>query len=201
MVAGTVLSRLDRETGGFHAHVDRGWCHLLHDPSATREDYAHQLVASYGFEGPFEAACAYTPGLSQVVDLRGRARSGLIAQDLLALRLSPEQVTNLRCFQRPPFQDAVEALAWMYVVERPALVYDDIRKRLTSRFVDLTRACTYLRAYEGVATKQWAELGRALDDVCTSSDICDRLLKSVVEASEAIVEWQRTAAPGLRIVG
>ena len=61
---------------------------------------------------------------------------------------APDDVTNMRCFSLAPFQDAAEALAWMYVVQRPSLIHADIRDELTSRFVDLVRATSYLGAYE-----------------------------------------------------
>src|SRR4051794_4517693 len=69
---GTTLALLDRETRGLHAEADRG-CHRLLRDGANRDDYVHQLTVTYGFEVPFEAACSYTPGLGQLIDLRGRA--------------------------------------------------------------------------------------------------------------------------------
>lgn len=94
---GTMLARLDRETSAFHVETDRGWRRLLHDAATTRDDYLHQLTVTYGFESPFEAACSYTPGVAQVIDLRGRWRSGLLAQDLLALGYSSDDIAKIQC--------------------------------------------------------------------------------------------------------
>jgi hypothetical protein len=49
---------------------------------------------TYGFEAPFAAACARTPGLAHAIDLRGRARSGLIAQDLLSVGWTPRDIAS-----------------------------------------------------------------------------------------------------------
>jgi heme oxygenase len=199
--AGTTLARLDRETSRFHVDADRGWRHLLSSKEATRDDYIRQLFVSYGFEAPFEAACAYTPGVSQLIDLRGRARSGLIAQDLLSLGVSPDRLTSAATCDITPFQDGVEALGWMYVVERVTLGFEDIREALMSRFVDLRRATMYLSAYEHTASRRWAELGIAMDRVCTSEPLCHRVCEAATAAFEAKLTWQRSHGPALRSVG
>jgi len=139
----------------------------------------HQLIVTYGFELPFELACSHTPDLAQAIDLRGRSRSTLITQDLLALGCSMCEVKAIRYCELAPFQDAAEALAWMYVVERPTLVHGKIREELRSRFVDLSRVTTYLSAFEGNASKRRMELGIALDRLCVS----DRVYKRVVQAA------------------
>src|SRR4051794_36628851 len=133
---GTTLALLDRETRPLHAEADRGWGRFLHDCSTTRDDYFQQLAMTYGFEWSYEAACSYTPGVGQAIDLRGRWRAGLIAQDLLTLGYTAHDVEANRSYSLAPFQDAAEALAWMYVVERPTLIHEDIRDELVSRFVD-----------------------------------------------------------------
>lgn len=199
--AGTTLARLDRETAPLHADAERCWRHLMESDRATRQDYAKQLCVSYGFEAPFEAACAYTPGLSQVIDLRGRARAGLVAQDLLMLGWAPSQITAMHTRDIAPFQDPAEALAWMYVVERPTLMYEAVRQQLTARFTDLVRATTYLSAYEGHTSRRWAELGTALDRLCTSDQVRERVTAAANEAFQVQIEWHRSYSPALRSVG
>jgi len=198
---GTSLALLDRETREFHAEADRGWHRLLRDDRVTRDEYVHQLIVTYAFELPFELACSHTPGLAQTIDLRGRSRSTLITQDLLALGCSMDEVKAIRYCALAPFQDAAEALAWMYVVERPTLVHAQIREELRSRFVDLWRATTYLSAFEGNASKRRTELGIALDRLCVS----DRVRKRVIEAAhagfQALIEWQHAGNPAQQNVG
>ena len=109
--------RLDLETRPHHAAADAAWRELLVD-DVSEADYAAQLARVYGFEGPLEAAFAYTPGLVRVIDVRRRQRAGLIAQDLLALDVEPAQIANLPGLALAPFATIPEALGWMYVVER-----------------------------------------------------------------------------------
>jgi heme oxygenase len=198
---GTTLTLLDRETRSLHGDADRGWARLRRDGSTTRDDYLQQLTVTYGFESSYEAACSYTPGVGQAIDLRGRWRSGLLAQDLLALGCTAHDLEAMRCYFLAPFQDAAEALAWMYVVERPTLIHEEVRDELVSRFVDLTRATTYLHAFQGAVSKRRAELGIALDQLCVSDKIYQRVVEAARAGFHAIIEWQRTSNPPLRIVG
>ena len=195
-----MLARLDREMAPSHAEVDREWYGLLRDRSAPREEYGRQLIITYGFESPFELACSHTPGLSHSIDLRGRWRAGLIVQDLLALGAAAEDVPAIPCHALARFQDPAEALAWMYVIERPTLIYGDLRDELASRFGDLARATAYLGAYDGTASKRWAELGIALDRVCVSDEVCQRVVDAAHAAFRARSDW-RAGSASLRSAG
>lgn len=195
------LTELDREIRDEHGDADIGWKRLLDAETITREQYVRQLAVTYGFEAPYEAACAYTPGLAQVIDLRGRWRSGLIAQDLLALGWGPAQITNVKCCSLSPFSDAAEALGWMFVVERSTLLYHQLREQLTDRFVDLARACMYLSAYDNSANRRWGELGVALDHLCASGNVSDRIIAAARNAVGVQRDWRRANAQGLRSVG
>ncbi len=195
-----MLARLDRTMAPLHVEVDPGWHRLLRDRGATRDDYCRQLIVTYGFESPFELACARTPGLVHAIDLRGRRRAGLIVQDLLALGMAPEHVADIRCDAPAWFQDPVEALAWMYVVERPTLIHGELREELASRCVDLARATAYLGAYAGTASKRWAELGIALDRICVSDKVCRRVIDAAHAAACARSDWRAGSAP-VRSIG
>lgn len=199
--SGTTLALLDRETRAVQAEDDRGWHRLLRDDGATRDAYVHQLVVTYGFEFPFEVECSHTPGLGQLVDLRRRSRSMLIAQDLLALGHTVDELKAIRRHAFSPFEDAAGALAWMYAVERSTLIHGQVRERLTSRFADLGRATTYLRAFESDVSKRRAELGIALDRLCVSDQVCKRVIEAARAGFHALTEWQRTNDPVLKRVG
>jgi heme oxygenase len=162
-----MLMRLNMETRRDHSRADQPWLELM-GGDVTRGRYADHLVALYGFEAPFEAAIALTPGVGDRVQLRQRSRSGLIVQDLLALGLTPSRIARLpQCELLVPFRDHAEALGWMYVVERATLLHDAVRHYLEDR-LPVTGACGYLAAYDGVASTRWQELGQALDDVAAT---------------------------------
>src|SRR5688572_13373528 len=123
----SMLNRLDMETRAHHAEVDSYWLDLM-AAGVTREQYRAQLMRLYGFEAPLESALAYTPQLV-IADRRERMRSGLIAQDLLALGITPSKITALpQCSNIAPFADPGEALGWKYVMERPTQMHGAIKR-------------------------------------------------------------------------
>ena len=184
------LLRLNLETRAFHASADEGWLSLL-GADASRWDYVRQLIATYGFEAPVEAALAYTPGLKQAIDLRGRSRAGLLAQDLLALGLSASELARLpQCFPIAPFSGVVEALGWLYVAERATLLHDSIRRAIAKRIPDVAHACSYLSAYEGVANARWLELGHVLDRAAPDARATNELVTAACAGFRCLLAWR-----------
>ncbi len=94
-------------------------------------DYLFHLVAVYGFEAPLESAFALTPRFQLYVDLRERARTSWIVQDLLRLGLRPAKIARLpQCKAIVPFRDPAEALGWMYLLEHVTQHHDAMRANL-----------------------------------------------------------------------
>src|SRR5262245_46107069 len=134
----SMLTRLDLQTRAYHASVDACWLDLL-EPGVTRDQYRRQMIRVYGFEAPLESALAYTPHLV-IADRRERHRSGLIAQDLLALGVKPSSITALaQCSWIEPFADPTEALGWKYVAERHTQLHSAIMRNLIEH-IDVTDA-------------------------------------------------------------
>jgi len=191
--ASTALVRLNLETRSFHAPADEGWLALL-SPQVTRSDYLRQLVTVYGFEGPLEAAFAYTPSLRLFVDLRQRSRAGLIAKDLLALGLRAHAISTAPQCLLAPFSGPVEALGWMYVAERATLLHERVRRHLLSMLPNGPDICAYISAYEGVTGARWNELGHALDQAVRSETRMDDVIAAARSAFRTYLEWSRSAS-------
>jgi len=146
-----MLTRLNLETRAHHPEADYPWLELV-SLQASRAQYIDQLVATYGFEAPVEAALVLTPHLADVMVLRQRARSGLIVEDLLTLGFSPAKIARLpQCRRIAPFRDAAEALGWIYVLERSTLLHDTVRSHLASR-IPTVSTWAYLSAYRSAGT-------------------------------------------------
>lgn len=182
------MQRLDAETREFHPGIDSKWLDLMAG-GATRETYRSQLSCTYGFEAPLESALAYTPNLV-MPDRRERTRSGLIAQDLLALGLSPATVTALpQCRDLEQFKNPAEALGWKYVVERPTQLHSAIKRNLISRMSEAANACSYLSASDGVAASRWQQLGMLLDEVDEKHRAGDDIVAAARAAFTCMVAW------------
>jgi heme oxygenase len=121
-----------------------------------------------------------------------RARAGLIAQDLLALDLSPTQLTLIpQCQTVAPFTTVVEALGWVYAIERASLLHELIRHHLLQHIENIDNAIAYLSAHRGVAAERWAELGDAIDLVAISPVVVDKMIGSAIAAFECAHAWFR----------
>ncbi|HEX8106257.1 MAG TPA: biliverdin-producing heme oxygenase [Kofleriaceae bacterium] len=192
------LIQLNLATREHHVAADAPWLELL-VPTVTRRQYAEQLIKVYGFEAPLEAALRYTPGLSTLVDLRSRVRSGLIVQDLMRLGLGAGRIAALG--QRfVTFSSTLEALGWLYVVERATLLHGAIRRYLTLRVPELCGATSYLSAYDGVTGDRWSDLGNALETVAHAPPAKHQLIRAANQGFLAFCEWFE-GGTALRSVG
>ncbi len=184
---GTMLARLDVETRPYHASADGLWRDLM-EGSATPATYMHHLVRVYGFEAPLEAALAYTPGLSSVIDARGRVRSGLIVRDLLELGISAAKIAELPQSMIAPFGSVAEALGWMYVSERASILHEPVRRYLVARFPTLAGATCYLAA-GGEA--RWNEFADALEPYVRTRALQQQVAAAARDAFRCALDWFR----------
>jgi heme oxygenase (biliverdin-IX-beta and delta-forming) len=186
-----MLIRLNVETRALHPEADYPWLELM-SLDTSRNRYADHLVATYGFEAPVEAALALTPQLGEVIQLRQRARSGLIVEDLLALGLTPARIARLpQCRHIVPFRDPAEALGWMYALERVTLLHDAVRTHVAMRMPALS-AWNYLSAYSGIAGQRWQDFGRALDDYAVTPAAADHVVAGARAAFTCQRDWFAT---------
>jgi heme oxygenase len=179
--------QLNVATRAYHVDADTPWLDLM-VPDISIQRYVSYLLKVYGFEAPIEAAFRYTPGLASRVDLRARTRAGLLAHDLMRLGTSASQLAQLP--QRfTTFSSVVEALGWMYVVERSTLLHAGVHRYLVEHLPDVSQASSYLLAYEGVASLRWSELGAALDSEASSASVTRPLVLAANQAFCAHREW------------
>jgi len=154
-----------------------------------------QLVASYGLDAPLEAALAYTPHLEGFITVAPRFRSGLLAQDLLALGLSPSTIAGLRQCMIAPFANVAEACGWLYVHERATLLYDTVRIELIDRLPEVAEATSALHIHDGWIGVMWDELGETLDEIGCSASVEDRIIRAALEAFRTTLGWYHRPLP------
>jgi heme oxygenase len=181
--------QLNMATRAHHIEADAPWLDLM-VPTIGKHGYLNHLLKVYGFEAPLEAAFRYTPGLSALLDLRSRTRSGLIAQDLMRLGMSAVRLAELP--QRfTTFASPAEALGWMYVVERSTLLHGGVRRYVTQHVPDASDATSYLAAYDGATGVRWSELGGAFDAISPSPTITRQIVRAANSGFRALCDWFR----------
>ena len=190
------LLQLHIATRKHHDAADAHWLDLM-VPSVDQPEYVDHLVKIYGFEAPLESALRYTPGLSTLIDLRARTRTGLLAQDLMRLGMSASQIAKLP--QRfIAFSDAIDALGWMYVVERSALRHGGVLRYLVGHLPEVNRASSYLAAYDADTGNRWSELGAALDSVGHTEPVLHQLARAANQGFQALRDWFSEGDSGVR---
>lgn len=195
--AENALQKLDKATRRWHNAADEPWLSLLR-PDVSEREYCDHLVRVYGFEAPLEGACAYTPQLSRVIELRHLRRAGLIAQDLLALGMSPSAMASLpQCFSITPFTDVSEALGWLYVVERTTLLHDRIRRHLHQHLPDFGYASHYLRMFDHVPD-HWQRFGKTLDRAANRPELLEDVIEGAHAGFECMQRWFQSMGTRLR---
>lgn len=187
-----MLTRLNLETQAFHTLADEGWRRLL-TPEVTTAGYAEQLIRTYGFEGPLEAALAYTPNLDLVIPVHDRYRAGYIAQDLIALGMRPGEVARLPQQTIAPFAGPLEALGWMYVAERATALHDELRRYLEVRLPHAKHACVFLASSEGRVAQRWHAFGQALDRAARSERMANEIVAGALVCCRTWLEWVHRA--------
>jgi heme oxygenase len=188
-----MLMQLNNATREWHDVADEPWMELLRSDVGLR-DYLDQLVRMHGFVAPLEGALAYTPELPRLLDLRRLRRAGLIAQDLLALGVSPTDLSRLpQCFSITPFKDIPEALGWLYVVERSTLLHDRVRRHVLNRVPDAKRACAYLSMFDN-AGDSWRRFGKTVDRVASRAEVETEIIDAAHAGFSALQGWFRSFA-------
>ncbi len=186
------LARLNLATHGLHPYADAPWLRLL-AADVTQERYLEHLITVYGFESAVEAALSVTPHIGGAIQLRERARSGLIVEDLLSLGFTPQRIAHLpHCSSIVSFLDIPEAMGWMYVVERATLLHDATRQQLIARFG--APPCEYLSAYAGLVAARWQSFGEALDRVAQSPAVTEQIISAARAAFDCQQQWHSQPA-------
>jgi heme oxygenase len=192
-----MLTQLNLETRIHHAEVDADQLKVLELPDAAR--YREFMIRSYGFEASVESALALTTNLNQFVDLRDRAKAGLIAADLLALGMRPQELSKVPlCPWIETFDSIADALGWLYVVERKTLLHSAMLRHLTVRMPQIiVLASSYLSCYDHTAGTRWRDLGAALDRFATPES-ADQIVAAAHHAFWCQRDWFRRPERGSR---
>lgn len=187
-----LLTRLNAETQTHHADADSDVDRYLFCDGVSALDYRTYLQRVYGFLVPLEAALASAPDLHEVIDVRARTKSALVARDLIALGMAMAEVNQLpQCQGIPSFRGPAAALGWMYVIERPLLASAVIRGHLAAQLpAEMLHASSYFMCYAGQVGAMWRELGEAMDRVAATPAIADRIVIAAHEAFRTLHRWR-----------
>jgi heme oxygenase len=178
------VGHLHTATAVFHAVADADLIQACRSVTGYR-DY---LVRSYGFEVGVEAALAATPGVSDQIDLAARSRIAALRSDLETLGFEPPEVDEIpRWTQRSHFDEPVEALGWMFVLDRRTVAPGIAARELGRDRPMIGKAMAYFTKL--VARPTWSQLVSALEHVEADPRASIRLLDAASEGFRVRRAW------------
>jgi heme oxygenase len=89
-----------------------------------------------------------------------------------------------------PFAGPLEALGWMYVVERATPTHDEVRRYLGVR---LPHACVFLSSNAGHIGQRWHAFGQALDKAARTERMANDIIAGALVGFRTWLEWSHHA--------
>jgi len=187
-----VLTRVDDHTSVAGASADAQRLALIGEP-ADLATYRAFLARLYGFEAPAELAFQMTAGLTDVIDVRARLHTRLLRSDLAAVGIV-DFTTVVRCIAIPRFHNVLEALGWMYVIERGRMLHSILHRHLQQNLPSLASVAGMYLGSERFAAGRMRELGATLDSIVTCEADVDHVLVAALGAFRAQARWYRESS-------
>ena len=156
--------------------------------------YTDLLQKLFGFYKPLEERIAALPAWHNLpVDLARRQKAPLLARDLLWLKVTQPQLSQLTWCQRlPELKSITEALGCLYVLEGATLGGQIISRHL-KKYLALNedRGCAFFCSYGDEVGLMWESFREALSSHCAKYGRTEeeQLVKSACETFVSLDYW------------
>ena len=156
--------------------------------------YTDVLQKLFGFYKPLEERIAALPASQDLpVDLERRQKAPLLAKDLLWLKVTQPQLSQLTwCERLPEVKSITEALGCLYVLEGATLGGQIISRHLKKNLaLDGDRGCAFFCSYGDEVGLMWESFREALSAHCAKHGRCEeeQLVKSACETFVSLDYW------------
>ena len=184
-----IIGHLNAATRIYQASADE---QLVREASSL-DGYRLYLMRAFGFEKGLELALARVDLFD--AELHARSKSPMIADDLFALGMTPDEVFALSvCDASNQIETIADALGWLFVSERIAFAHGMVFHQL-----DATTRKTATTYFDLLLSRHaWFEVMRILDVQTRDPASADRVITSATLAFRAQRAWFATSAPSQR---
>jgi len=182
----TLLERLKIETRPAHDRIEAAID--LDRRIASRDAYRDLLIRFYGFHKAWESDAAEVA--HDRTFFRNRCKTELLARDLAALGLEPDEIEALpQCRPLMPLPAPEAVLGSMYVVEGSTLGGTIIAREVERR-LGLTpeTGCAYFRSYGRETAAMWKSFGAVLLEA-SSPEADDVIVASAQRTFDIMHDW------------
>ena len=156
--------------------------------------YTALVQKLFGFYKPLEERIAALPGWHNLpIDLCQRQKAPLLARDLLWLKVTQPQLSQLpRCEHLPEVKSITEALGCLYVLEGATLGGQIIGRHLKKNLaLDEDRGCAFFCSYGDEVGLMWNSFREMLSSHCSKHGRTEeeQLVKSACETFVSLDYW------------
>ncbi len=156
--------------------------------------YMALLQKLFGFYKPLEERIAALSDRHKLpVDLGRRQKAPLLARDLLWLKLSQPQLSQLpRCAHLPEVKSITEALGCLYVLEGATLGGQIIGRHLKKNLaLNEDRGCSFFCSYGDEVGLMWKSFRETLSSHCSMHGKTEeeQLVRSACETFVSLDHW------------
>ncbi|HZB61212.1 MAG TPA: biliverdin-producing heme oxygenase [Microvirga sp.] len=186
----TLLERLRIETRPAHDRIEKAVD--FQRRTSSREAYRNLLCRFYGFHRAWEEDAA--PLAPDRTSFQRRCKSHLLARDLDALGMSPQEIIHLpRCRPLMPLPAPAAVLGGMYVVEGSTLGGAVIAREVERRLgLTAETGCAYFRSYGRETASMWKSFGAALL-AASSPETDDLIVETAARTFDVMHDWLNEA--------
>jgi heme oxygenase len=186
------LLALKQGTRIYHDALERKMVPLL--GTLSIHTYTDLLQKLFGFYKPLEERIAALPGWHNLpVELERRQKAPLLARDLLWLKVTQPQLSQLtRCERLPEVKSVTEALGCLYVLEGATLGGQIISRHLKKNLaLDEDRGCAFFYSYGDEVGLMWKSFRETLTSHCSRRGRTEeeQLVKSACETFVSLDCW------------
>ena len=156
--------------------------------------YTDLLQKLFGFYKPLEERIVALPGWHNLpVELERRQKAPLLARDLLWLKVTQPQLSQLTsCERLPEVKSVTEALGCLYVLEGATLGGQIISRHLKKNLaLDEDRGCAFFYSYGDAVGLMWKSFRETLTSHCSRRGRTEeeQLVKSACETFVSLDYW------------
>ena len=186
----TLLERLRIETRPAHDRIEKAVD--FQRRTSSPEVYRKLLCRFYGFHRAWEEEAA--PLAPDHGFFQRRCKASLLARDLHALGMTPQEIIHLpRCCPLMPLPAPAAVLGGMYVIEGStlggAIIAREVERRLG---LTAETGCAYFRSYGRDTARMWKSFGAALL-AASSPDTDDLIVATAGRTFDVMHDWLNEA--------
>jgi heme oxygenase len=182
-----LIDQIGVKTEELHAVIDEDG--FLDPP--TPASYRRFLNRMYGFVCPVERSIQSTLGIERFVDVRRFQKHELLRRDLMALRMTVDQIDKIPFCSVPLFDTPEEAFGWAYVVERCTLRHGELFRHLAAVIPgEIAFSSSYLKCYLGMVGEMWRSLGHAMEVFDSNRARAERVIEAARAAFRTYQSWR-----------